>query len=106
MRILVAPGSADTLPAMPSVHELADATQLFTIRLLLSPAYICQESPNCFKLLRQVIDCALSLARANAGRRSPARMAMIAITTRSSMSVKPEDWRRPDVPEWGRVLSI
>ena len=40
-------------------------------------------------LLRQTVLVAFSLARPNAGSNSAARMAMIAMTTRSSMRVKP-----------------
>src|ERR1035437_8504320 len=43
---------------------------------------------NCFMLLRQAIPCALFLAFARAGKSIAARMAMIAITTSSSISVK------------------
>ena len=44
--------------------------------------------PICFWLLRQRVCWALALARPKAGRSIPARMAMIAITTSSSMRVK------------------
>src|SRR5438105_12391796 len=40
------------------------------------------------KLERQFVSRALRLALPNAGKSSPAKMAMMAITTRSSMSVK------------------
>src|SRR2546430_17558645 len=46
------------------------------------------DKPTCFKLLVQAIFCALALALARAGRSKPANMAMMAITTNSSMSVK------------------
>src|SRR5438093_6545814 len=46
------------------------------------------DKPTCFKLFTQEILWALALALARAGRSSPARMAMMAITTNSSMSVK------------------
>src|SRR6266478_4392460 len=49
--------------------------------------------PTCFKLLRHWIRLARSLALARAGNSIAARMAMMAITTKSSISVKP---RRPD----------
>src|SRR2546426_5918167 len=41
----------------------------------------------CLKSLTQVICFALALERANAGRRRPAKMAMMAITTSNSISV-------------------
>jgi len=50
-----------------------------------------QKAERFFKERRipvQVMDFALSLALFKAGSRSPARMAIMAITTRSSMSVK------------------
>ena len=57
-------------------------------RKLESPAYMIQASESCFWLLTQVIDWALSLARLKAGSNIAAKMAMMAITTRSSMRVK------------------
>src|SRR5437773_2435813 len=45
--------------------------------------------PHCLSLLRQLIRLAESFAFASAGSNKPARMAIIAMTTRSSMSVKP-----------------
>jgi hypothetical protein len=47
---------------------------------------ICND--NCFSRARQDALLALSLALFNAGSNIPARIAMIAITTRSSMRVK------------------
>src|SRR5688500_13438896 len=44
---------------------------------------------NCFKLFRHEIAWALRLALARAGKSMPARIAIMAMTTRSSMSVKP-----------------
>src|SRR5437764_1407473 len=46
-------------------------------------------SPSCFSLLRHVVCRAFSRAWAKTGNRIAARMAMTAITTSSSMSVKP-----------------
>src|SRR5882724_876663 len=54
----------------------------------LSPAYITSARHNCFWLLMQMADCALRLAAASAGKSIAARMAMMAITTSSSMRVK------------------
>src|SRR5258708_26844035 len=49
-------------------------------------------SPTCLRLLTQLMRAALALALASAGRSKPARMAMMAITTNSSMSVKAPDF--------------
>ena len=54
----------------------------------LSPVYSVITSPTCFKLEVQAIRCALAFALDNAGRSIAARMAMIAITTSSSINVK------------------
>src|SRR6266487_4849305 len=59
------------------------------MRSLLSPAYMIQERPSCFRLFRHMIPCALVFAFANAGTSKPARMAMMAMTTSSSIKVKP-----------------
>ena len=48
--------------------------------------------PICFKPLTQLIRWALDFALASAGRSNPARMAIMAITTSSSMSVKAFDF--------------
>src|SRR5215510_377878 len=53
-----------------------------------------QASPICFRLLVQLICFALSLALERAGNSMLARMAMMAITTSSSMRVKPTLARR------------
>ena len=45
--------------------------------------------PSCFRLFEHFIRAAASRTFCTAGRSRPIRMAMIAITTRSSMSVKP-----------------
>src|SRR5688572_1356452 len=45
-------------------------------------------NPHCFWLLVQRVFCAFFLALARAGRSMPARMAIMAMTTSSSMSVK------------------
>src|SRR5438045_510020 len=51
--------------------------------------------PHCLTLLRQAVVCALALALASAGKSIAARMAMMAITTSSSIKVKaPEVTRR------------
>src|SRR5438552_19040327 len=48
-----------------------------------------QARPSCFMLLKQEMPCALVLALLRAGTSIPARMAMIAITTSSSIRVNP-----------------
>ena len=55
----------------------------------MSDTYICNAMPICFSLFMQKICCALALACARAGRSMAARMAMMAITTSNSISVKP-----------------
>ena len=55
----------------------------------LSSRYIRFASAICFMLLRQDVALAFSLARDNAGRSIAARMAMMAITTSSSINVNP-----------------
>jgi len=72
----------------------------------LSPAYMVNEISHCFSLFLQVVRCACSLARANAGSSMAARMAMMAITTNSSMSVKPSDTRKPDAMGAGLGLRV
>ena len=48
-----------------------------------------QANPNCLRLFMHDMPCALVLALERAGKSMPARMAMMAMTTSSSMSVKP-----------------
>src|SRR4051812_36863551 len=48
-----------------------------------------QANDNCLVLFMQYMPCAFVLALANAGNNMPARIAMIAITTNSSIKVKP-----------------
>lgn len=55
---------------------------------LLSCTYMSQPRPIWRWLLAHWVRLALSLARLNAGRSIPARMAMMAMTTSSSMSAK------------------
>src|SRR2546425_9955998 len=62
-----------------------------------------QHSPNCLMLLRQAMPWALVFALASAGKSKPARMAMMAITTRSSMSVNPREFFLKDSNgDWAR----
>src|SRR5207248_10259168 len=58
-------------------------------RSWLSTAYKCQQTESCLRLLKQLTVLDLSLALVNAGSSIAARMAMMAITTSSSMSVNP-----------------
>src|ERR1039458_1130320 len=55
----------------------------------LSPAYIFTASPHCLRLLAHWICNARALALASAGNNIAARMAMMAMTTSSSINVKP-----------------
>src|ERR1700690_3055621 len=57
-------------------------------RLLESPTYTCKAMPIWRRLLRHTVARPDSLARLSAGNSSAARMAMIEITTNSSISVK------------------
>ena len=50
--------------------------------------------PTCLRLLRQEIICALCLALARAGKSMAARMAMIAMTTSSSIRVNAPPFKR------------
>src|SRR5689334_69791 len=53
-----------------------------------SSQYIIMPVPSCFRLFRQAVCDAFAFAALKAGSINPARMAMMAITTSSSMSVK------------------
>jgi hypothetical protein len=74
---------------------------------LLSSVYIDMARPHCLRLPRQWMAWALALAEASEGSSRPARMAMIAMTTSNSMSVKArveeDDLRRF---LWLRSISI
>ena len=59
---------------------------------LLSSENITNPSPNCFWLFKQLAPNALPLALAKAGNSIPAKMAMMAITTSSSISVNPFEY--------------
>src|SRR3974390_3323210 len=56
----------------------------------LSPVYRYHANCSCFMLLRQETPCAFVFARDKAGSSMAAKMAMMAITTSSSINVKPE----------------
>ena len=59
---------------------------------LLSVAYIVHASAHCFVLLMHCAPCALSFARDIAGNSIAAKIAIIAITTNNSISVKAPRW--------------
>ncbi len=63
--------------------------QLGPSQSLLSPAYMTQQTLSCLMLLRHFIVMALALALESAGSSIAAKMAMMAITTSSSIKVKP-----------------
>lgn len=82
-------------PGVPfPVGPLKNMTELFgASKSWLSTAYKCQQTSSCFKLLRQFNARALSLALLKAGKSIAARMAMMAMTTSSSIKVNPEPGR-------------
>ena len=63
------------------------------MRLDASPEYIAAISPHCRKLDVQLMTFARNLALASAGSSNDAKMAMMAMTTRSSIRVKPRALR-------------
>src|SRR5437667_4910285 len=68
-----------------------------------------QHNPNCFILLRHAMPWALVFALASAGKSKPASMAMMAITTRSSMRVNPlnqEFFLKDSNGDWTRRSGI
>src|SRR5580698_226936 len=71
-----------------------------------SPKYICSAKEVCFRLEVQLARYALRLAAANAGSSMAAKMAMIAMTTRSSMRVKPDVLRTERKGQLDRELSL
>src|SRR5438094_4761595 len=72
-------------PARPpsSVHQLHVSGR--SKRVFASSTAMRKLSAICRSLLRHAAPCALSLARERAGRRSAAKIPIIAITTRSSI---------------------
>src|SRR2546426_1629974 len=67
-----------TLPTMASFGG---------IRSSLSSAYMTHERPSCFRLLRHVMPCAFVFALDSVGKSMDAKIAMMAMTTSSSMRV-------------------
>src|SRR5437016_3678721 len=59
-------------------------------RLSQSPRYMVIAVPSCLRLERQAVDRACSRAWAKTGNRMAAKMAIMAMTTSSSISVKPD----------------
>src|SRR5947207_2920518 len=85
--------------ALPTTHEPGRALVIIGpsepsilggIKSLLSCTYINQAYCNCLRLLIQTILCALCFALLNAGNSIAARIAIMARTTRSSISLKAE----------------
>src|SRR5437762_14028357 len=85
--------------ALPTTQEPLSATKKppwFTIRLreIQSPssdAYMIHAFWSWLRLFAHTVDCALDLAFASAGKSIPARIAIMAMTTRSSIRVKARD---------------
>src|SRR6266498_666220 len=93
--LFVLSGLKTELSNQPTHQVLFELTQVcasppsrFPVSLsLLSSSYRIQASPNCLPLFKHMMPWALVLALASAGNRSPARMAMMAMTTNSSIKV-------------------
>src|SRR6266704_1208013 len=66
-----------------------------------SSAYILNANPHCLLLLRHAVAWALDLALLKAGNSMAARMAMMAMTTRSSIKVNAREFQR-----WPRTLNL
>src|SRR5438128_2444070 len=67
----------------------SEPSMLGGMESLLSCTYINQAHCNCLRLLIQAIPCALCFALLNPGNSIAARIAMMAMTTRSSIRVNP-----------------
>src|ERR1035441_686269 len=78
----------------------------YSNRSWLSSVYIRQATASCRWLLMHCTPCALSLARVKAGKSNAARMAMMAMTTRSSMSVNPRERRQLGVADRRDVFAF
>src|ERR1022692_4465436 len=86
--VLVAPEAVSSLPVTPDTHEVLSFGTLRTMPPWKSSAYITQQSCICFILFKHCVFCAAFFARPSAGSNMAARMAMMAITTSSSIRVK------------------
>src|SRR5690348_13523082 len=71
------------LPLNEGGHPVKGPRPSQSLRYMVIPV------PSCFRLDRHAVERACSRACANTGNKIAAKIAMIAITTRSSMSVKP-----------------
>src|ERR1041384_136564 len=71
------------VPGLIPTTELLGAS-----KSALSVAYKCQQISSCFTLFKQLVVQAWSLALESDGNNSAARIAIMAITTKSSISVK------------------
>src|SRR5579862_2199914 len=80
--------------------------QLFMSTPWLSSEYITQPSSTCLILFEQAVACALPLARDSAGSNVAAKIAMIAMTTNSSIRVKPRDQPEASPSTIGRLLRV
>src|SRR5690606_20694219 len=76
---------------LPLIQACGSVRKFGTMLSSLSWAYITQASWSCLRLLRHFVAPALALALLKAGNNIPARIAMIAMTTNSSIKVKPFD---------------
>src|ERR1700677_4678045 len=76
-------------PALAKFGQTNCPAELYmlTSLSLLSLTYMVNANPSCFWLLRQLASVAFNLALAKTGSRIAARIAMIAITTNSSIKV-------------------
>src|SRR6185503_10287464 len=84
------PSNQELAPVVKVAREpLGSKASLAGMVSWFSSQYICQQNWSWRLLLRQPIWCALDLALVRAGSNRAARMAMIAMTTSNSMSVKP-----------------
>src|SRR5439155_25869329 len=109
MKVLVL--SLGELSKLPEIQFGARLPSPFCAnRSWLSPAYITQMIDSCLRLFTHWIDCALAFALASAGNNRLAKIAMMAITTSSSISVKPAALpaaaeRRPDEEAFHIMMS-
>src|SRR5882724_8426415 len=83
------------LPVWTEESTLSSVATARIRRPALSSVYRRRASDNCLRLLRQEIFCPFIFALANAGNNMAARMAMMAITTSSSIRVKAAGFRLP-----------
>jgi hypothetical protein len=70
------------------------SAEVLGVRSLKSSVYMRRPKLICFKLFMQVVRFVFAFARPNAGNNSPARMAMMAMTTNNSTKLKPGIFER------------